>query len=170
MRGLGGNFEPKVGPNTCHGAKRGHERGATATFSDPCASLWAAVAKKSAICESHVIYYVLTSFYVSWRVPFHPQNGLGNAMCTRSFLFESPLPTSGAKVMPKVAPRQAQGRPKGPQGRQKTPPGHLKAIKNQPATPPGHPRPPGRLQGYPPVRKLTPKSIQKLNSSTAHRP
>ena len=81
---------PATVPKRCHKSLK-------ATFSDPGASLWAAVAKKSALCENPIIYNVLTSFCVSWRVPVHPRNGLGNAMCTRSLLFETPLPTSGVK-------------------------------------------------------------------------
>ena len=142
--------------------KRCHKKTIKVIFSDPCASLWGVVAKKTSLCENPIIYYVLASFCVSWRVVFHPQNGLGDAMCTRSFLFESPLPTSGAKVTPKVAPRSPQGEPKGAQRDHKDAKRHPRDIekpsKNQAATPPGHPRPPGRLQGYPPVRKLIPKS------------
>ena len=120
---------PATVPTKCH------KRNLKATFSDPCASLWGVVANKSALCENLIIYNVLNTFCGSWRVPFHAQNGLENAMCTRRFLFESPLPTSGAKVTPKVAPRRAQGSPKGPRGRQKTPPRHLKTIKKSACDP-----------------------------------
>ena len=153
---------PQWGQRPATVPKRCHKRNLKATFSDPCASFWAAVANKSALCENPIICNVLASFCVSWRVPFHPQNGLGNAMCTRSFLFEFPLPTSGAKM----TPRSPQGRPKGAQRDHKDAkrhPGDIqKPWKNQPATPPGHPRLPGRLQGYPPVRNLTPKSLKNL--------
>ena len=144
-----------------------HKRNLKATCSNPCASLWAAVAKKSALCENPIIYYVLASFCVSWRVSFHPRNGLGDAMCTRSFLFESPLPTSGAKVTPKVAPRRAQGCPKGSQGRQKTPPGHLKTIKKSTCDPTWSSKAAREAPGVPPSKEIDPKIMQKLDFSTA---
>ena len=135
VRGLSGNFEPKVGPKTRHGAQKVSQKMSKSNFFEPlCVALGCRCKKNYTLRVPHYIY-VLASFRVSWRVPFHPQNGVGNSMCTRSFLFASPLPTSGAKVTPKVAPRQAQGCAKGPQGRQKTPPGHLKAIKKSTCDP-----------------------------------
>jgi hypothetical protein len=107
-------LSPQWGQRPATVPKRCHTRGLKSTFSDPCASLWDAVAEKSALCENPITHYVLHSFCMSWRVPLHPQSGLGNAMCTRSFLLESPLPTSGAKVTPKVAPRVPKGTTRAP--------------------------------------------------------
>jgi hypothetical protein len=156
---FGGNFEPTVGPKTRHSAEKVAQKKFQSLFFGPLCAVWAAVAKKNALCEKPIIYDVLTSFYVSWHVPFHPQNGLGNAMCTRSFLFESPLPASGAKVTPKVAPRQAQRRPKGPQGRQKTPPGHPKTIKKSTCDPTWSSTAAREAPGVPASEEIDPKII-----------
>ena len=59
---------PKWGQSPARIPKRCHARGLKATFLDPSASLWDAVAKICVFCANPLIYYVLSSF--CWRVPF----------------------------------------------------------------------------------------------------
>jgi hypothetical protein len=121
-----------------------------APFSEPRASLLGAVATKSALCRNISIYFGLASLYASRPLPFRPQNRLGNAMCTRSFLFHSFMPTCGAKVMP----RSPQGRPKGSQRDRKEP-------KSHPGTPKNHQKidlgPHLGIQGRPGTYRGTPR-------------
>jgi hypothetical protein len=54
---------PQWGQRLATVPKRCHKIGLKASLSDPCASLWAAVAKKSALC-GNIMYHVLTSSFV----------------------------------------------------------------------------------------------------------
>ena len=92
--------------------KRCHKRNLKATFSNPCASLWAAVAKKSALCGNHSIYNVLNTFCASWRVPFHTQMDSRMQCAPEGFflslLFQL-LVQSDAQGRPKAGPRVPKG-------------------------------------------------------------
>jgi hypothetical protein len=166
---LTGNFAPTVWPKTRQGPQKFTQWPPKALFSEPAASLLPAVARKSALCENMNIYFGLHTFYGSVPLLFRTHNRLGNAVCTRSCLFQSSMTTSGATVTPKVAPRQAQGIPKGPPGPQKPSPGHLKTIKKSTCDPTWAPKGAREAPGVPPGRKMTPKSIKKRYFSTAPR-
>jgi hypothetical protein len=51
-------WSPQWGQGFATVPKRCHKRGLKATFPNPCASLWIAVAKKNAPCENPIIYNV----------------------------------------------------------------------------------------------------------------
>ena len=91
-------------------------------------------------------------------------------MCTRSALFHSLVPTLGAKVTPKVAPRQAQGSPKSPKGVPKPPPGRLKIIKKSTWGPTLVKKGAREVPGVPPGGKMTPKATKKHKFSVAKVP
>ena len=132
-----------------------------------------AISARAVLCQHHIkktsIYYGLATLYGSGHLPFRTQNRLGNAMCTRGVLFHSFMPIFGAKVTPKVAPRQAQGSPKGPKGVPKPSLGRLKTIKKSTWDPTWVPKGVREAPGVPPGAKMTPKSIKKRYFCTAPR-
>ena len=90
------------------------------------------------------LWALLLFFLHAWTV--NVKDGLIICMSTRSFR----IAHSQATECPEITARQ------------KTHPRHLKTIKNQRAPPPGHPRPPRRLQGYPPIKHLITKWLKTL--------
>jgi hypothetical protein len=135
VRGLDGNFDLTVGPKTCHGAHKVSEKESKSYFFRPLCVILGRRCEKN--CTLRQPTY-LPCFRHILRVlarPFSRSKWIRECSVHQKVSFEFPLPTSNAKVTPKVAPRRAQVSPKGPRGRQKTPPRHLKTIKKSACDP-----------------------------------